>query len=212
MKHILSKTAFTLIELIVSLVLISIVLLGVFAINSVLSSNNQDYAQKYLVKSSTQTALNHILNDAYLAVGSGTNVGTPSVLDQGILTGLGATANTFCIHQNPGVDRWVCYTFDNTVGDATYKQISYCNETYTLGDLTGNRGAGDCPAGSTFLGTAFSVAPAFVPATGNFSITIQNCLNDSLATCSATGTSTDPANNQEVQLSGSVIPPQEGTS
>ena len=72
MKRIFSKTAFTLIELIVSSVLVSVVVLGIFSINSVLNNNNQDYGQRYLVKSETQATLNHILNNASLAVGSGT--------------------------------------------------------------------------------------------------------------------------------------------
>ena len=68
-----SKTAFTLVELIVSLVLVGIVLLGLASITTILGTSNQDYGQKYLVKADTQTTLNHILNNASLAVGSGTS-------------------------------------------------------------------------------------------------------------------------------------------
>jgi prepilin-type N-terminal cleavage/methylation domain-containing protein len=218
MKKLFSITGYTLIELIVSLALLCLIVLGIFSINSVLNTNNQDYGQKYLVKSETQATLNHILNDASLAVGSGTSVGTPSELDTGILVGAAMGAadnNSFCIHQSPsGVDTWLCYTFT----PATY-QIAYCNKTYNLSDAAGFRGAsGACTTAAQFLGSAFSItnptAPVFTDSVATnqlqFSITIQNCLNNSLATCSATGTSTDPANNPEIQLTGSVTPSQEG--
>ena len=114
MKKNLSKTAFSLIELIVTSLLVIIVMLGAFSINSVLTNNNQDYGQRYSVKSVTQITLNHILNNASLAVGSGTadNYGN---IDQGILWGAGnppeitngvynnfngvGDPNSFCIHQ-----------------------------------------------------------------------------------------------------------------
>ena len=114
MKRIFSNTAITLIELIVSLSLVSVIVLGIISINTVLSNNGIDYGQRYLVKSQTQVTLNHILNDASMAAGSGVQVGTPLVNDTGVLVGaaMGApTNNQFCIHQNqvpgPG-DIWVC--------------------------------------------------------------------------------------------------------
>jgi len=225
-----TKTAFTLIELIVSLTLVSVVVLGIFAINVVLNNNNQDYGQRYLVRSETQTALNHILNDASLAVGSGTNVGNPSVLDQGIVIWSSGANENFCMHQNPtgapGGDIWACYEWDNTSGDGTYKQIWSCTMPYTLNPSTNNRGAltANCSGTGSFLGTAYNVTnpvngligPYYSPSTNptiGFSITIQNCLNDSASTCNAggNGISSDPVNNPEVQVSGSVVPSQEGT-
>ncbi len=214
------KKAYTLIELMVSLILLAFIVLGIFSINQVLNTSHQDYGQKYLVKSATQTTLNHILNDASLAVGSGTKVGNPAVLDLGVLIGAqmgAADNNSFCIHQSPnGADTWVCYVFD----PASF-QITFCNKTYNLGDGTGYRGAsGACLAAGQFLGSAFSISnpapPSFVdnPATNQlqFSITIENCLDNSAATCNqgGNGISGDPANNPEAQLSGSVTPPQEG--
>jgi len=229
MKKNFSKTAFTLIELIVSLALVSVVVLGIFSINTVLNNNNQDYGQRYLVKSETQTTLNHILNNASLAFGSATNVGNPPELDQGILIGpqMGAANNnSFCIHQSPtSGDIWICYTLDTNSSDAAYQQITYCNKTYNINDSTGYRGAsGSCTNPAQFLGTANSItilpagstlpqSPYFANSGGQllFSITITNCLNDSLASCngSGPGISSDPANNPEVQVSGSVSPPQE---
>jgi prepilin-type N-terminal cleavage/methylation domain-containing protein len=214
MKKILSKTAYTLIELIVSLVLVSVIALGIFSVNMVLNNNNQDYGQRYLVRSETQMTLNHILNNASLAIGDGTSVGTPSELNYGILI---LSANSFAIHQggtangysniiNSATDIWLVYSLSSY-------NINYCTKAYNLSDSTGYRGAnGSCSTASQFLGTAYSIshpsAPLFNSTTG-FSITIQNCLNDSLATCSSTGTSTDLANNPEVQLTGSVFPPQQ---
>jgi len=242
MKKNFSKTAFTLLELIVSLSLIGIILLGIISINTVLNYNNQDYGQRYLVKSETQTTLNHILNNASLAVGN-TVVDPYGNIEQGILIGAAVgDANSFCIHQdipvppqvplagynidntpvnNPASappnysnSRWLCYTRYPS-SDLTYPyQIRYCAMPYI--DSASNRGAANCLSGTEtvgpfYLGTAYSIVtpvPTFTSTTG-FSITIQNCLNNSLASCNSSGTSTDPANNPEVQVSGSVIPFQE---
>lgn len=212
MKKNFSKTAFTLIELILSLVLLSVIILGMFSISTVLSNNNQDYGQRYLVRSETQNTLNHILNNASLAVGSATNVGNPSVLDQGIINFTSAGVNqNFCMHQqNPG-DTWACYEFDLTPNDAAYRQICYCNVLYNLNDPSGYRGAiaaNCCAVTNSFIGTAYSVSTSFNPTNG-FSVTIQNCLNDYASTCfSATP---DPVNNPQVTVSGSVFPLQEST-
>ena len=226
MKFKLSTTAFTLIELIVSLVLVSIVLLGIVSISTVLNNNNQDYGQRYLVKADTQTTLNHILNNASLAIGSGTTVNGYS--DQGIVMGNDAAlgwgdANSFCIHQGPNNNIinsaaasgiWLCYTWYPAAGIKPY-QIYYCTQTYNTTQVT--RGANSCVAASpnfTFLGSAFSWAPSFVDSQTlnelQFSITLQNCLDDTATSCQAGGTSTDPVNNPEVQLSASITPPQEG--
>ncbi len=232
MKKILSKTGFTLIELIVSLMLVSVVVLGIFAINNVLSNNNQDYGQKYLVRSETQATLNHILNNASLAVGN-TTTDPYGNLEQGILIGAAGMgdANSFCVHQdmppNPidnapvnypssappdySNSRWLCYTWYPSTNPTTPNQIFYCATPYN--DSLSYRGAASCNgiANSQFLGTAYSIANPAPPAFTNvtFSITLQNCLNNSLSTCSSTGASTDPANNPEVQVSGSVSTPQE---
>ncbi len=208
MNKVLSKTAYTLLELIIALVLVTVVVLGIFAVNSVLSNNNQDYGQRYLVRSDTQTTLNHIINNASLAVGSATTLtpsGGPPVADLGILIGAqmgAANNNSFCIHQNNGADTWLCYVFD-PVGF----QIKYCNKAYNLTDPNGYRGAGgSCLAAAQFLGTAFSIATVFTNSNGQllFTITIQNCLNDS-ATCFS---APDPVNNPNVTVSGSAFPTQ----
>jgi len=255
MKKLLSVSAFSLIELIVSAMLVVIVLLGIFSINTVLNNNNQDYGQRYLVKSETQLTLNHILSNAALAVGSSvTN-------DQGILYGVAGVgdANSFCIHQagttpttlNPNggqnlinntTDIWLCYTWYPSSDPNYPNQIRWCAEKYPAGavnspgSVSDPRGATSCSSApvanlipnngnnTTFLGTAFSItntggsslltSPNFVQ-TGTqllFSIAIQNCLNDALSTCKASGNSTDLTNNPEVVVSGSVSPSQESSS
>jgi hypothetical protein len=123
-----------------------------------------------------------------------------------------ADTNSFCIHQNTSGGIWVCYTFN----PATY-QISYCDKAYNVNDGSGKRGAEPsavCTTASQFLGSAYSIGvPSFAPSSNLllFSIKVTNCLNNTLATCQANGTSSDPANNPEVQVSGSVFPLQEGT-
>jgi prepilin-type N-terminal cleavage/methylation domain-containing protein len=227
MKKEFSNTAFSLIELLVALTLLSIVILGIFSINGVLVNNNQDYGQRYLVRSETEITLNHILKNASLAVGSA------NINDNGILLGADlGDANSFCIHQagiNTGIgnnlidnasDIWLCYEL---IGN----QINWCAETYNAGiTLTLLRGASKCSTSATliaghpitFLGRAFSITrlngvlstPSFDGTTG-FSITIQNCLDNTAVTCLNTGTSTDPVINPEVQISGSIFPPQMST-
>ena len=220
MKKNSSKTAYTLIELIVSLALVSVVVLGMFSINVVLNNNNQDYGQRYLVRSETQATLNHILNDASLAVGSATTVN--GYTDQGIVLGGDPTwgwgdSNSFCIYHGSPSTTWGCYTwFPSTDIKAPY-QILYCTQPYNTS--SSHFGAASCPNTAQFLGTAYSISylngistpPAFNSTTG-FSITIQNCLNDAATgteACAKTGTSNDMANNPEVQVAGSVFPPQE---
>jgi hypothetical protein len=107
MKKLFSNTAVSLLELIIASVLVVVMVLGIFAVNTVLNNNNSDIGQKYFVKSSTQSTINHILNNATLAIGSGTMVtgGSGIVPDQGIFLGgdsaLGwGNANSFCIHQD----------------------------------------------------------------------------------------------------------------
>ena len=237
----LKKSAFTLIELIVSLALVCIVILGVFAISNVLSNNNQDYGQRYLVRSETQATLNHILNNAALAAGSlmGNDEG---ILYNGNQPAVFTDLNSFCIHQpgnynavtqvttlnsnitNSTNDIWLCYEY-YPPGDPNFpNQIRWCTETYNIGTAD-PRGAKTCAASgntTTFLGSADGITPAFTNASAGqltFSITINNCLNDTTAagTCngngqspgSTPGVSSDPVNNPEVSLSGSIIPTQE---
>jgi len=258
MKKLFSKTAITLLELIIASALVSVVILGIFAVNNVLSNNNQDYGQKYLVKSETQTTLNHILNNAALAVGSGINIGSTlsPVYDQGILIGSGDLGiisdpvnnpNSFCIHQDiiptasldsstvnspptttpyDATSRWLCYTWYAS-GMAHPNQIWYCAMPYNSSSLP-YRGASSCNAASNpnisvqpvYLGTAFTNPTAtFSSAAGGqmvFSLTIQNCLNDTPVAAGGTcnpslpGGSSNPASNPGVQVSGSVYPSQEG--
>jgi len=255
MKRILSKTAFSLLELIIVSVLVVVVVLGIFSINSVLSNNSQDYGQRYLVKSATQATLNHILNNASLAIGSGTK-DTPGNLDLGIQIGLGSgadpgvgDANSFCIHQDinpspasqpldsttvnptPGTppsypnSRWLCYTWypkgyvncPNGLVSCDY-EIFYCAFNFipaAIAAYPSTRGAASCsssPApsqGPLYLGTAsgnpFSLATTSFNSTSGFSMTIQNCLDNS----QASGNCGTP-NNPSVQLSGSVFPSQVG--
>jgi hypothetical protein len=227
MKNIISKTtALTLIELIVSSMLVTVVLFGLVSITSVLSTNSQDYGQKYLLASQTQATLNHILGNASLAVRDIASADPGIITSQMGILGDTASMASFCIHQNispanlpanntpnntPGVytnDRWLCYTLNNY-------QINYCSKAYAPGSSPW--GAVNCGSGtvtnSTFLGTAYSIttpAQSFTNAT--FSISIENCFNDAAASCyNATASLQDPVNNPQVTRSGSVTAQQVGS-
>jgi len=119
------KTGFSLLELVIAASLVTVVIMGIFAINNVLTSNNQDYAQRYSVKSTTQTTLNHILNNASEAIGSGTNIWNnntssyfPDVGIQYYMSGVG-DANSFCFHQDIPFTIVGGYTIDNNPVNST---------------------------------------------------------------------------------------------
>jgi len=230
MNKIFSKAALTLLELIIATMLVAVVLLGIFAINAVLGNNNQDYGQRYFVRSETQTTLNHILNNVSLAVGSAG--GNTAILTEGQV----GDAGTFCIHQNlqPGgaidsplagnpspdtsKDRWLCYTWYPAANPSCPASIPNCANGIVYCAIPFSSGAGPCngnvniSAGPVYLGTAFADPAVTFSSQYLFSIKIQNCLNNANppGTCSLSGTSTDPANNPEVQVSGSVYPSQVG--
>ncbi|MDE2008954.1 MAG: type II secretion system protein [Candidatus Omnitrophica bacterium] len=183
MKRVFSNRAITLIELIVATLLVVVIISGIMAVNSALRNSNQDYGQKYFLKSETQAALNHMLNNASLAVGSA-NANDEAILVPGMALNTGSTgttvtdAHTFCIHQPQGNgnnlinyaggDIWLCYQWYPST-DPTYPyQIRWCAEKYTAG--ADPRGASSCSTAGgnllpdpttgntiTFLGTAYSI-------------------------------------------------------
>jgi len=246
-------------ELIITSVLVVIVVFGIFAVNNVLNNSSQDFGQRYFVKSETQTTLNHILNNASMAVGTGTNIsfsGGGSVLDEGIVFGtdanegwgaVGGDQYSFCIHQdvpsltpdnttvnspattppNYSTSRWLCYTWYGpgnlcstaSINNCSSYEIWYCARAYDS-TINPSRGAGACntstPSGpissALYLGTAqsnpfstSSALPASFSSTSGFSITLYNCLDNTL-TSGACGSS----NNPTATLSGSVFPSQVG--
>jgi len=227
MKRLSSHHAFTLLELIVSMGLVSVIVLGIFSINTVLTNNNQDFGQRYLVRSETQIALNHIVNNASLAYGSGNTNDEPILIGQAQV----GDPDTFCIHQcgvvsgcgtgspgqniiNSNTDIWLCYT-------QTASGEVWCAEQYN-GAAADPRGAGSCltsgtiipnpatGANTTFLGSVYYVATSYTPTVG-FTVKVLNCLNNGAGSCNMLGTSTDPTNNPEVQLSQTVFPQQAST-
>jgi hypothetical protein len=232
MKKNVSTTGFTMVEVMVAFVLASILLLGIVTIDTSLDNASRNYGQRYAIKADAQVMLNHILQNAALAVGSA------SVNDEGIISGFaggggGVPANTFCIHQAAGNtiltskgdnhEIWLCYSFV----PASF-QLNWCAETYNS-PLPPNppsadpRGATDCAtasgggkliAGTTvsLLGSVFSITPTYkvFAATGQSQFTVQilDCSNNADATCNNTGTSTSLEGNPEIQITGSVIPLQ----
>lgn len=236
-KKLIQHKATTLLELIVAISLISVIVIGLFSINMVLSGNSKDYGQRYLLTSETQAALTHILNNATLAVGSGTSDSYGN-LDLGIMIGTGNSMtgdpgvpltgsspltkdpNSFCIHQgannnilNSNNDIWLCYTWS----PSSY-EINYCTMPFVPATGANSyRGATSCTTNnSTYLGNSFTLpAATFSTAAGGsmaFKVTIQNCINDNASpqTCSSSGTSLDPVNNPEIVKTGTVYPMQEG--
>ncbi|MDE2027985.1 MAG: hypothetical protein KGK03_08135 [Candidatus Omnitrophica bacterium] len=225
MKRILSNTAVSLVELIFATLLVVVIFFGIEAVNTVLRNSNEDYGQRYFVKADTQATLNHMLNNASTAVGSA------NCNDEAILVGSGMTlnsctsgggsnvsANTICMHEQNSTgsgDYWLCYSWSGSAGVSPNMPQPYsiysCTESYppaavtNPGSVADPRGATDCntAGGATFLGTSV-VAPSasFVPTASplQFSVTITNRLNNAA--------SADPADNPEVQLSGSVAPMQ----
>ncbi len=239
MKKDFSKTAFTLIELIVSLMLVSVIILGVFAISVVFRDNNLDFGQRYLVKSETQATLNHVLNNLSLAVGDGTNINGD--VNYGIM---GAGVYGVCVHQaknnniiNSSSDIWLCYNWYGpgtaTTSSSGPNQIWYCTMPYNTSSPGGTYlGAWVFPpfvfaydtnacnpsvnpyinSGPTYLGTAAGFE-AYPPLYSNgqlsASVMIYNCIDDSSPTCQWLGISTNH-NDYETEALGSVVSSQQG--
>lgn len=194
------------------------VILGLSSVNNALSNNNQDYGQRYLVKSETQNTLNSVLSAAQDAVGSGTMLCTTDtrpfrplgalpclspVADRGILIGKQMGNNnpqSFCVHQKPGgADQWACYNLQPD------HQIMMCHKDYNLADQAGYRGASAaCSDLPVFVGSANSLEINFSNSQNqlSFSVTIKNSLNNDI--------SSDAENNPEVILTGGISPLQEG--
>ena len=122
--------------------------------------------------------------------------------------------------------RWLCYSW-YTPGPAgsgnacpapaffptcaNDYQIWYCAWPYNSNDSTPGeiRGAKNCNTSHNpkFLGMAYAFIGGvkYDPKKG-FSLTLQNCLNNSLPSCPA---NSDPVNNPQVTLSGNVYPAQQ---
>jgi len=224
MKNIIFKTAgLTLIELIITSMLVSVVLFGLFSVTTVLSTNSQDYGQRYLLASQTQATLNHILGNAALTV-KDPSAGDPGFLENILLPGdISGTPNTFCFHQNvdysfspgdqtprgtPGDysrDRWLCYTKNSAT-----QTFSYCSMKFNPG--VSPWGATSCnnppSTNSIFLGTDYG-GGIFSVVNGVITLTLQNCLNDLAPSCFSA--SPDPVNNPQVKVTGSVAILQQGT-
>lgn len=181
-----NSNSFTLIEVLVASAVVSIILLGVITASISLNNNARYAAGSYYVAQNTQTTLNHILNNASLAIGSPEHpgfVGMSSLTDpynNGALSysegnpppaavSSGSDLNTFCIHQNFKPDgsfdnndpdsnhRWVCYTFNPTNNASTANQIYWCIKDFVNDTNTlGFVGPGPCLSSDTFLGTALN--------------------------------------------------------
>ena len=143
-KH---KTSFTIFEVLVASVVVSIIMLGVITTSISLSNSARYYSGSYYVAQNTQTTLNHILGQAALASGTPTQPGIIGVSSYQVYVLNGATGlwnlqsdpgsgnvDTFCFYQNinfnnsnqtggPGDNRWSCYTYSG------YK-IYWCLKSY----------------------------------------------------------------------------------
>ena len=223
MTAISSQKAYTLLEVMVAFVIVSLVLLGIITTNTSMDTANRAMGLRYTLKADTQAILNHILQNAALAMGSA------SPGDEGIINGFqgagglsGGNATTFCIHQ-PGTnsggnniianptDIWLCYSYV-----AANHTLFWCAETYAAG--ADPRTASACSTSGTrigairTLGSVFSIQPVYTvySATGQseFDVAITSCIDNAAATCQAGGTSTSPESNPEIQLSGTVNPLQ----
>ncbi len=133
--------SFTLIEVLVASVVVSIILLGVITSSLSLNNNARYAAGSYYVTENIQNILNDIHSNAFQAYGTPDNPGFVGISSITNIDSTGASIaswnsgnisiadlpsgdpNTFCIHQNLKTDgtfdeafpdsnhRWVCYTF-----------------------------------------------------------------------------------------------------
>jgi Tfp pilus assembly protein PilW len=136
--------SFTLVEVLVASIVVSIILLGIITSSLSLNNNARYAAGSYYVTENVQNILNNILNNASQAYGTPDNPGfvgidaNPAhlaILDSSgnsIQSSSGGNisaasdlpsgdANTFCIHQNLKTDG----TFDEAFPDANHRWVCY---------------------------------------------------------------------------------------
>ena len=199
-----SEKALSLMELVLATGIIGIIIWGMTSSELVFYNNSKNYGSQYAVTSMTVATLNHIINNASKAVGS------DGESDKGILTqtDLLQADPTFCIHQKPtsSTHQWYCYTQIGT-------DIYGCIRPYTASPIPPIRGAEQCTRSNRRIGGAIAETisdsnPTFDLNTLIFSITINNCFNPALSTCSQ---SSNP-DNPYVTKSASISPPQHSYS
>ena len=148
MKIIHSKS-FTLIEVLVASIVVSIIMLGIITSSLSLNNNARYAAGSFYVTQDIQNILNDIHNNAFQAYGTADNpgfVGINSIedIDSGghaILSQDGSgdpispadlpsgdDSNTFCVHQNLRTDG----SFNETFPDANHRWLCYTLINYNL--------------------------------------------------------------------------------
>lgn len=155
--------AFTIIEVLVASVVVSIIMLGVITTSISLSNSAKFSSANYFVSQNTQSALNQIIAQASIAIGTPSNpgfVGVDNLIDKDetgadvvddsgdVLTRSSLTSgssNSFCIRQNFSVDgdysssnpiaynRWACFTFN----PSNYNLYS-CYKPFDINRLPGS--------------------------------------------------------------------------
>ena len=223
MRHLYSKKAFTLMEIIIASTIVAVIILGVVTSSISLQRASKNSSNSYFAAQSTQTLLNYFLEDAYKAVGT--------ISSKGILIGTAETgdANTTCFYQqNVGVPlaefrsnglpvttpaatapQWVCYTYP-LVGESTGNVYS-CTKNVT------SAAPGSCltETNKKLVGRAKDVTPLFEVVPDQlggqkvlFHVQISNCLKVGAGITCGSG----DADNPYVVKEGSVSPPAHSAS
>ncbi len=162
--------SFTIIEILVASIVVSIILLGVITTSISLSNSARFSSGNYFVTQSTQSTLNHILKNAALAIGTPSNpgfvgmntlwdkddLGNPIKAPDGTvlegnpplsdLVGSGKPS-TFCIHQNLSLNGSYNILNSNAYHrwlcytlDTATKNIYWCARAYDVNNPPGTAG------------------------------------------------------------------------
>ena len=115
MKRIKKNAGLTLVELIVSSVLISIILLGVVSFNSSLSQIQNNTINNTSSNNQASVAMSYLRNDIWMATGDSTNAGIVTYSN-----GSPATISSLCLRQPDATpmdytdNLWNCYFYDSS--------------------------------------------------------------------------------------------------
>ncbi len=205
MKKYHQTAAFTLFEVIISTVVVAIIMLGIVTSMISLEKMNRISSDGYYVMQNSSNALNHILKNASLAVGSpaypgfatGTAGGTSLGMDsQGNTISSrvsgGGNVNTFCFNQTAGdpavatSNSWLCYTW---VPPSLPKGPTTNGNIYTC-IRTGGIVPAACDVTDKIVGTAKNITEKFSINNSSvggqktlFNVKVESCLDNTIPSC-----------------------------
>lgn len=127
----------TIVELLVTLSISSLILIGMVSANFAIHKNDRDVTQRRYLMIQALALRQLIVNEVNKSVGTGDNVGI-------CLNNTSNIQNYICFKQPPN---WVCYTRLNSAGTAVGSRLYQCSSAIVTTTSAGNDPY-SCPAGA----------------------------------------------------------------